>query len=721
METTFISHMICLPAGIPTGSLLQTCPAHIRLPDGNETVFGQLPEANESVTKTIFRPAARNGIRLPNRKAGAVIKLSEVKTAVSGALGTQKYDMDILSSYIERVVARKIEEVTGYGGFELKKKLQQIMIPKNIDLALSESISFIPLTKAALMLPETQKAMEERGYTGVKAYLYTGRVELSRLLLMSSKYFAALHDNFDTFQYEKRALRTRIVKALIFSLTIASILTVSIFLPPAIGLMPIIIKSGILLAAAAFSVTFFGIIIHALNNFIEDIWFKAKKITFTAFTAKGLEDKLNNYRSSKDMDLESDVKFLLDNKRQIDLLFKKPKAFENGIELKLRLQNLIEAYYLKAIQSNNAGVRDSLLNLIYGFYAVIDSLVLQEALVFGYEKTGNKDIDGIQYEILKFFYVSNAIAFKENYDKANIIYRINNQKRMTRLLFAAGKLEDIEKINSETADGMQNIIFMNTKLESSNFVYKADLQRILNPEQLRKMEIILEDLSNINYLFEDIHSCNIPKQIGYMHIKNIKSKNLLQDILSGNIPAEHRLYALLRLSTVEESPFSLAATWSRFLEGFGRLEEKKITISKDIESELYKESLKILDDASRNEFFIGDRYIDSLEVEMLFTAAAVMLHEKYPNIDIVDFLSQLKFTFVKEDNSTEFIVKYSGSDESEYVQIAMGDKKEYIDSIKDFVESIYKRNTGGETDVNNAKFKSVAKGRPALIKTMRRT
>jgi hypothetical protein len=68
------------------------------------------------------------------------------------------------------------------------------------------------------------------------------------------------------------------------------------------------------------------------------------------------------------------------------------------------------------------------------------------------------------------------------------------------------------------------------------------------------------------------------------------------------------------------------------------------------------------------------------------------------------------------DNRTEFIVKYSGSDESEYVTIAMDDKKEYIDSIKDFVESVYKKNIGEKTDRNDAKFKPVAKGRSSLIK-----
>ncbi|MDR1406667.1 MAG: hypothetical protein LBJ23_01300, partial [Tannerella sp.] len=560
-----------------------------------------------------------------------------------------------------------------------------------------QPLIFDLIPSAALTLPETEKKIEEKGYKGVKKYLYTGFVELPKFLFMPAKYFSALHDNFDTFQYEKRILRTRIVKAVIFSFTIASILAVSIFLPPAAGFIPIAIKSGILLATAAFSVTFFGIIIHALNDFIENTRFKVKKITFTVFTAKSLEDKLNDYISSKDVDLERDVKVLLDNKKQIDLLFKKPEAFKNGRALKLRLQNLIEVYYLKAIEGNHEGVQDSLLNLIYGFYTVIDSLALQEALVFGYEKTGKADINAIQYEILKFFYVSNAIAFKENYDKENIIYRINNQKRMMRLFFSGDKLKDIEKINSDMADDMNDAIFMNAKLESFNSVEESDLSRSLNEEQLRRMVIVLKAVSNINYLFEDIQTFEIPKQIGYMYIKAIKSKDVLESILSGNIPVEYRLYALLRMSTVEENPFSIEAYLTRLIESRSGIKEDKITISKEIESKLYEESTKVLDYyASINKFSNKDNYLDSLEAEMLFTAAAVSLHGKYPDINLADFLKQLQYTFVRDAN-TEYIVNYAGSSESELFRISMKDGEEYVKSINDLVENIYKRNTGINT------------------------
>jgi len=106
---------------------------------------------------------------------------------------------------------------------------------------------------------------------------------------------------------------------------------------------------------------------------------------------------------------------------------------------------------------------------------------------------------------------------------------------------------------------------------------------------------------------------------------------------------------------------------------------------------------------------------------MLFTAAAVSLYEKYPDVDLVKFLKQLKYTFAR-DNNAEFIVEYTKRDKleiskSEYKRIAMNEN--YIDSIKDFVENIYKRNKGDKTEIENKNIKTVAKGPLTLIKIVK--
>jgi hypothetical protein len=58
---------------------------------------------------------------------------------------------------------------------------------------------------------------------------------------------------------------------------------------------------------------------------------------------------------------------------------------------------------------------------------------------------------------------------------------------------------------------------------------------------------------------------------------------------------------------------------------------------------------------------------------------------------------QEKMNDYRSSVNIEFVVKYSDSDESEYVRIAMTDNKQYIDVIKDFVESIYKKNSHDKT------------------------
>ena len=193
---------------------------------------------------------------------------------------------------------------------------------------------------ASLILPETRKTIEKKGYKGIKAYLFTGYAEIAKLLLIPAKNFAVLHDSVDISQNKKRVQRTRIVKTMVLSLTLSSTLVLALFLPPAAGLIPFIAKYGILLLITVISTVFWGITVHAVNNFIEDVHYKSKKANFTAYITKLLEsemydcsnlvnidlpkdvqkmldDKLYDYHNSTKIDLEKDVQILLNNKEQM--------------------------------------------------------------------------------------------------------------------------------------------------------------------------------------------------------------------------------------------------------------------------------------------------------------------------------------------------------------------------------------------------------------------
>jgi len=141
-------------------------------------------------------------------------------------------------------------------------------------------------------------------------------------------------------------------------------------------------------------------------------------------------------------------------------------------------------------------------------------------------------------------------------------------------------------------------------------------------------------------------------------------------------------------------------------------------ITEDNENALRVGAEKILNNNFRK-LSTGDNYLDSLEAEMLFTAAAVLLHEKYLEVDLVEFLKQLKFTFVRDGN-TEFIVQYTGDSEAEHVRILMKNNEIYIKAIKDFVDSIYERNRDGIPAGQGRMFTSVSKGPMRLITVVKR-
>jgi hypothetical protein len=247
-------------------------------------------------------------------------------------------------------------------------------------------------------------------------------------------------------------------------------------------------------------------------------------------------------------------------------------------------------------------------------------------------------------------------------------------------------------------------------------------ESVLSKKERELLSISLRDSMSVRYFIQEIYDMDLPEQIGYMYIKNSSSRKYLNKlILDETLAIEYRIYALLRLTSIESNPFSAIYIIENLRSRLHAKKDPEAIIAKEIEEALRNGAEKILNDNSRK-LSTGDNYLDSLEAEMLFTAAAVSLHEKYPDASLTGFLKQLKHTFVRDGN-TEFIVSYSGSDESEYVRIAMsGSNEQYINSIIDFVESIYKRNNGDEIKETGREgsFKSIAKGHLALISIQRR-
>lgn len=454
---------------------------------------------------------------------------------------------------------------------------------------------------------------------------------------------------------------------------------------------------------------------------------KQKKVSF--FTIDELDAKLSDYIYSNSTALEEDVAHILRNAQEIELLFKNPEHYKDGNEFKARMRHLLDIYFHKTIAEKKTDLQEALIILFYRFYRNIDSPPLQEGIIFGLEKDGAKTVNQAKHDILMYSYMFNAAAFEANINEPRFIHRVNNQRRIIRF-FLSNDAKSLEPLNLKISGDINDQIYKNTYLETLNDVPDDEpgfnrSRNILSEKQKHLLEISFRDAMTTRYFIQELYDMDIPEQIGYMYIKASVDRDYLYKrlLLHEKLAVEYKLYTLLRLAVMEANPFSVIYDIERLLSLIKKRSGKaypETVVTEEIENTLRDGAEKMLPVKLHRKISTGDNYLDSLGAEMLFAAEAVIVHVKYPETDLIDFLKQLKFTFVTNKH-TEYIVQYNGDCESEHVRIAMDNDKEYIDSIRDFVESIYRRNTGDGADGSSAKFKSVAKGHSALIKVMRKT
>ena len=342
---------------------------------------------------------------------------------------------------------------------------------------------------------------------------------------------------------------------------------------------------------------------------------------------------------------------------------------------------------------------------------------MQESVIFTVERDMGVKISDEKVGILKFSYILNNVVFKGQYDLPDIIHRINNQKRLLNFLLS-GENFQFEEEYAKLSDGLEKTIFLNSYL-NIKMLPEAYLQDILTDRQLKDLAYAYADNFDTQYLLSKIGKKKILSHIGYMYVRTVRSVTKLRDItLNRKLPVPYRLHSLLKLSRMEDNIYSLS---SKMTAAYG-LKSDEVHMPANVVADILIRS-NLLSQIAESGILdgkielTGNNYLDSLEAEMLFTAAAVSLHEQYLDIDLFEFLEQLKYTFVREGN-TEFVVAYNGSDEPEYVRIAIDDN--YIDSIKNFVESIYKRNKSDKTEGQDGGFERIVKGPLFLIKTIRK-
>ncbi|MDR2426585.1 MAG: hypothetical protein LBD46_05340, partial [Endomicrobium sp.] len=638
-----------------------------------------------------------------------------------------EYDKNIVQLLVIRSAAKKLANKVSKTRFLdfVKEKLQLNFLDKEALVG----IKFLPRVTAGdyglrlklmLMLPGVEKTAVERGYNVVQRCFYAGWTELKLLLFLPSKAFAALHDNVNEAQFQARATRTRIVKAVIGALAAAVVASVALVLPwTAPGLLTIIVNTAILSSVAAAAMVFFGIVVHAFNNLLEELFHKKLyNLTFTPFSAEKLDKLFDEFNSLENPDIKSYIDQFTDNGDEIAALFENAKFYKDSNRIKAKMKIFFERLCLEAIKRKKINECERLIDFIYGFYKeMANSNIFQAFLI---TIAANEGLDVKKREMLDFFLKFNDVLLEKGKIEQDKPALFNLQKEIIDVLltFSDEDREDEDReagyvrtlagdiVYSDKYSYVTKQIFIGEYIKNVGSVPIEYFKDFIGDDKFDAVKYAAENSYSTKYLFGYLTDYGIAKrQFVSLYIKaagrNLKwMYNIITDKKQ---PPAFRLYALFTLSRHPYRSSILKSLLFKDSSYDGRL------ISEETLSELIEQSKIFLEDASTHKD-LGNDFLNTVEAEMFFTAAAVLLHEKYPNIDIVDFLRQLQFTFVR-DNSTEFIVKYTGSDESEYVQIAMKDKKKYIDSIKDFVENVYKRNTGAKTD----------KGHSALIKMIERT
>jgi len=323
------------------------------------------------------------------------------------------------------------------------------------------------------------------------------------------------------------------------------------------------------------------------------------------FVLEAVEERLLGYRYAKGFDLEADIAYLFGDPGDILALkavFEKPDSFENGSALTGKLRALIEFLYLTALQKDDQEARYSITAALYdnGLYKTFYSLTLQEAMIYGLEKSVGEGADDRTVAILEWYLYANYNHLQELAqasaaqfpDMGNVIQLVNNFKRTARYYYSEqySKRPELKRLGQKAPTYIQRQLMFYTELESMCVDTEFYLRQALSAEgtaskaeEKKKaltdwiVEVLLDvmgygelllmmhviDSRSIRIYGTDIRLA-IPRQIGNIFIKLIgnNKKKLERFILDDALPADYRLYALLRMVTLDSNPFRMS-TWLR--------------------------------------------------------------------------------------------------------------------------------------------------------------
>ena len=536
----------------------------------------------------------------------------------------------------------------------------------------------------ALMLYETERTIAERGYTGIVKYLYSGYAEFKMLMLLPSEIFAAMHEYIiSEAQLQKRITRTKILKNAIAAFTAASVITVGVFMPT----INFGYKFIALLVVAAGSVGFFGIMLHALNNFIEEM--KIRKITgpftltFTPFTLHEVKDMINK---TKEGDIETQkqyIKKLLDYKDELVLLFEDSKKFSDGSDLRRQTQILIENLSAHLLKIGHKNESEQLNDIVYSLRKNISSLPLMGLIVAYADRQG---LDDKKREMLEFFFNLIDVLLKQESDLPKYGRLIFLQENIARIL-----LVDIEDDSDRQTELVNGLLFSKKYSSVSIQIFIRQYIEVMCevPEEYLKnvlqslgYESLISSYTSMSFL-NNLTYKEINKEIGSLFVKTaVTVKQIYRIIEDRSLAIEHRLYALYFLSRTSIGSSALRAMALRDITTSENY--NKSIIDKDMSADLIKESRAYLQEFAKRKIEKKDDLLNAVQFETVYTAMAIIEHDGREDVDIIDVLRQMKYVFGNKQN-----INILYDDEKKVISdsytIPVGNTKKYLDTIKKIV------------------------------------
>lgn len=541
------------------------------------------------------------------------------------------------------------------------------------------------------MLYETERTIAENGYKGIFKYLYSGYSEIKKLLLLSPLLFSFLYNDFSEERSKKRMKRIRTVKTVIYTLSLAALAALFYAFS---GLLPYSAALIFSLAGAVLSVFIFGVLVHSFNNFLED------KMTSARLTYPLSESELDKLRDkyfiSAGERLMEDVTEFVSLKEDAELLFFCPERYAGGFLIKAKMQMLIEILYLRAVETRMKAAQDLLIDFMYGFYKRFDSVILQELMAC---HPISEDISEKQKrEIILFYFAVNDIMFRQGYLKDRLV-RIKNQGEMAKLLIIMEKEKEgfswdtcLDIIEERKYGTISAQLLADYFMFITGFAPLSVFGKYLSSGELDDIKQALSSTFSRSALLKELETKEIPGEISRLYIKSTFSVSDLYDILSDKQnPAEFRLYALFSLSRHSCPSMALKALIFAGADSGESIFQSRHygtpVIGKALGRELIKESKKYLEDIKSKNPAKGNDFFNAVNAETVFTAMSVIAHKGSKEVDLIDFLRQLKYTF-GNGKEVEMIIDLSDGRRSESFSVPLKNAEKYLGALNKVVEEI---------------------------------